>query len=194
MGGGWQVYKISFMKKLPFIVIVIITSLVSLSFTKPVANSNSTGIKWLSWKEVQEAQKKQPRKVFVDVYTDWCGWCKRMDATTFSNPEIVKYINENYYAVKFDAETRESITFKGKEYKFVSSGYRGYNQLAAEILNGQLSYPTTVYFDENLDVIFPIPGYLEPKIFEAVISYIHTNSYLTTTWEKYQEGFTGKIK
>src|SRR5687767_13071642 len=109
--------------------------LLTTSFTKPAEG----GIKWMTWAEVQEAQKKQPRKSVVDCYTDWCGWCKRMDASTFAHPDIVKYVNENFYAIKFDAETKEVVKFKGKEYKFVPSGNRGYNELAAEILNGQLS-------------------------------------------------------
>jgi thioredoxin-related protein len=151
-------------------------------------------IKWMTWQEVQQAQIKQPRKVFVDAYTDWCGWCKRMDATTFANPEIVKYINENFYAVKFDAETKEAIQFKGKEYKFVASGYRGYNELAAQLLNGQLSYPTSVYLDEKLDVIFPVPGYQDAKTFEGVINYVNSNSYKSTSFDNFQAKFKGKVE
>ena len=56
-------------------------------------------------------------KVFIDLYTNWCGWCKRMDATTFSNQEIANYLNQNFYAVKLDAETKKSILFKGSVFK-----------------------------------------------------------------------------
>ncbi|MCW5908620.1 MAG: DUF255 domain-containing protein [Chitinophagales bacterium] len=152
------------------------------------------GIKWMTWKEMQEAQKREPRKVFVDVYTDWCGWCKRMDQTTFVHPEIVKYLNENYYAIKFDAEERESIRFKGKDYKFVASGNRGYNELAAEILKGRMSYPTSVYLDENMDLLFPVPGYLEPKTLEQVLHFVGENVYKQMTFDIFQKDFTGKIK
>lgn len=156
-------------------------------------NPNASGIKWMSWKEVQEAQKKEPRKIFVDVYTDWCGWCKRMDATTFTNPEIVKYISKNFYAVKFDAETQEAINFKGKDYKYVAQGARGYNELAAEILNGQMSYPTAVYFDENMEEIFPVPGYQEPKMLETILNYVQSNSYKNVKFDDYQRDFKGTI-
>lgn len=162
-----------------------------LSFKRP---NSATEIKWMTWKEMQEAQQKQPRKVFVDVYTDWCGWCKRMDATTFTNPEVVKFINDNYYAIKFDAETREVINFKGRDFKYVPSGYRGYNELAAEILNGQLSYPTGVYLDEKMDVIFPVPGYQDAKLFEQVIHFVHSNSYKTTNFEDFAKTFKGKVQ
>lgn len=159
-----------------------------------IITGHAQEIKWMTWKEVQEAQAKQPRKIFVDAYTDWCGWCKRMDATTFAHPEVVKYVNDNFYAVKFDAETREVIRFKGKEYNYVPSGYRGYNELAAELLNGQLSYPTSVYLDEQLNVIFPVPGYQDAKTFEAVINYVQSNSFKTMQFDKYQPLFKGKVQ
>jgi thioredoxin-related protein len=183
------------MKKISWLIMSVLTALIVLSFKqapRPVAEAE--GIKWMTLKEVQEAQKKEPRKVFIDAYTDWCGWCKRMDATTFSNPEIVKYVNQNFYAVKFNAESRETILFKGKEYKYVSQGMRGYNELAAEMLNGQMSYPTSIYFDEALNQIFPVPGYQDPKMFESVLNFVASNSYKTSTWEKYQAAFKGKVQ
>ena len=60
-----------------------------------------------------------PKKVFIDLYTSWCGWCKRMDATTFKQRAIVEYMNQKYYAVKFDAETRDTINFNG--HSFINS-------------------------------------------------------------------------
>ncbi len=130
---------------------------VALSFAYPASPEVPQSIRWMTWDEMQEAQKKEPRKVVVDVFTDWCGWCKRMEASTFTNPSVIKYVNEHYYAVKFDAETKNTIHFKGRDYRFISEGVRGYNELAAEILNNQMSYPTTVYFDETLTEIFPYP-------------------------------------
>jgi thioredoxin-related protein len=117
-----------------------------------------------------------------------------MDASTFTNPVIVNYVNDNFYAVKFDAETREDINFRGKDYKYVSQGMQGYNELAAEILNNQMSYPTSVYLDENMDEIFPVPGYQESKVFESVLNYVATNSYKTTKFDDYQKSFSGNVK
>lgn len=181
------------MKKFLFALVLIATvaGIYSFAAPKPAAEG---GIKWLTWAQMQEAQKKEKRKVFIDVYTDWCGWCKRMDANTFSHPEIVSYVNQNFYAVKFDAETKETINFKGVDYKYVASGYRGYNELAAEILSGQLSYPTTVYMDENMDMIFPVPGYQEPKLFEQVINFIGGGNYKTMQFDDFAKKFSGKVK
>ncbi len=181
------------MKKLLFAVPVLI-ALFAVSFTGKPKPVEEGGIKWMTLKEVQEAQKRQPRKIVVDVYTDWCGWCKRMDATTFKHPEVVKYVNENFYAVKFDAETKETIRFNGKDYKHVMQGNRGYNEWAAVMLNGQLSYPSMVYIDEQLDEIFPVPGFQDPKVFESVLNFVGSNSYKTIKWEEYKETFKGKVQ
>ena len=183
------------MRKLLFASLLALGAFIVFSFViKPQPGGEAGGIKWMTWKQMQDAQKKEPKKVFVDVYTGWCGWCKRMDASTFANPVIVKYVNDNFYAVKFDAETKEDIDFRGKNYKFVSQGMQGYNELAAEILNNQMSYPTSVYFDENLDEIFPVPGYQESKVFEGVLNYVASNSYKTTKFDDYQKKFSGNIK
>ena len=66
-------------------------------------------VKWMTFKEAFEANKKTPKPFLIDVYTDWCGWCKRMMATTYSNPAIAAYVNQNFYPVKFNAETKDSI-------------------------------------------------------------------------------------
>jgi thioredoxin-related protein len=184
------------MKRIALILLPIaFITLAAFTYFKPTPKpAEAGGIKWMTWEQVEKAQKVQPRKVYVDIYTDWCGWCKRMDATTFTNPEIINYINNNYYAVKFDAETKENIKLNGKEYKFVPSGSRGYNELAAEIMRGQMSYPTTVYMNENLEVIFPVPGYMSAQDLERVIHYVNTNSYKEVSWEQYQQTFVGKIK
>lgn len=74
------------------------------------AQEKTETIKWMGFNEAIEACKKEPKMIFIDVFTDWCGWCKRMDATTFKNPVIAKYMNDKFYAVKFDAERdRKSV-------------------------------------------------------------------------------------
>jgi len=181
------------MKKFLFLIPVLIAITIC-SFVSSPKPLEGTEIKWMNWKEMQEAQKREPRKIVVDVYTGWCGWCKKMDASTFVHPEIVKYVGEKFYAVKFDAETRETIHFNGKDYNYVPQGNRGYNQLAAEILNGQLSYPTTVYMDEQLNEIFPVPGYLDPQTFETVLNFVASNSYKTMKYDEYQPKFKGKVQ
>ena len=94
-----------------------------------------------------------PKKIFIDVYTDWCGWCKRMDKATFQNPEVAAYMNEHYYNVKFDAEQKESIEILGNTFEFVPQGSRGYHELAAALLNGKMSYPTVVFMNPKFEML-----------------------------------------
>lgn len=146
-------------------------------------------IEWVTWEELQIKMQDEPRKVVVDVYTEWCSWCKKMDAATFQQEHIANYLNENYYAVKFDAEYKEDIVFKEKTYQFVNSGRRGYHQLAAEITNGRLSFPTLVFLDEELNVIQPIPGYKDPMVFEQIVTYFANDMHKRKPWSAYQRDY-----
>lgn len=150
-------------------------------------------VKWYTIQEVEELAKKEPRKVMIDVYTDWCGWCKKMDATTFEHPVIAKYINKNFYPVKLNAETKEEITFMGKTFKYVKNGRSGYNELAAGLLNGQLSFPSIAYLNEDLELLGAIPGYRPPKEMETILNYINDDQFKDQTLSDYEKTFTSKI-
>jgi len=150
-------------------------------------------IKWYTIEEVEILSQTEPRKVMIDVYTDWCGWCKKMDKETFNHPVIAEYINKNYYPVKFNAESKDEITFKGIKYKFVDQGARGYHELAAGLLNGRLSFPSIAYLNEDLELLGAVPGYREPKDMEPLLNYISDNKFETQSLEDYQKNFSSKI-
>ncbi|MEZ4924923.1 MAG: DUF255 domain-containing protein [Saprospiraceae bacterium] len=148
-------------------------------------------VHWMSLEEALEKCKTENRKIFVDVYTDWCGWCKHMDSTTFSNPAVANYLNDNYYPVKLNAEQTEDIQFKDKVYHFKKSGRRGYHELAGFWLNNRLSFPTVVFLDENQNLIQPVPGYQDATKMEAIINYFGSDSHRKTPWETYEKNFSG---
>lgn len=145
-------------------------------------------VKWYTLDEAMAANKKTPKKMLVDVYTDWCGWCKVMDKQTFTDPGIIKYVNTNFYPVKFDAEIKETIKFKGKEYSFVANGRRGYNQLAYELLKGRLGYPSLVYLDENQNHIRIAPGFKKPEQLMPELKFAAEDHYKSQDFTKYQAG------
>ncbi len=144
------------------------------------------GIHWMSWEEAMEKSKTEKRFIFIDVYTQWCGWCKRMDKNTFQQEEVAKYINEHYYPIRFDAEYKDVISLHGKEYHFVPSGRRGYHELAAAITFGKLSFPTIVFMDPDWKVIQPIPGYQDAKTFRLISKYFAEGYYKNTPWDVFQ--------
>lgn len=151
------------------------------------------GVNWLTFEEALEKSKVEKKKIFIDVYTDWCGWCKVMDKNTFSQPEIAKYLNENYYPVKFDAEQQEELTFRGRTFKFVASGRKGYHEFAAALLNNKLSYPSVVFLDEDFNMIQPLAGYQKPDHFEKVIKYYGGDHHKTTNWKEFEENFQSEL-
>lgn len=148
-------------------------------------------VQWMTLEEATEKAKTEKRKIFIDVFTDWCGWCKRMDESTFVDPEVAEYLNDNYYPVKLNAEQQEDINFNNKTYHFRKNGARGYHELAAELLNNRLSFPTVVFLDESMNVIQAIPTYLEAPKLETILNYFGTDSHKTTPWETYEKKFTG---
>jgi len=145
-------------------------------------------VKWMTLQEALEKQKTQPKKIFMDVYTDWCGWCKHMMKTTFSNPSIAGYINQYYYPVRFNGETKDTIEYKGKTYYNTGTG-RSTHQLALKFTNNRPSYPTIVYFDEVGNVISPVPGYMDIHKIEPYLVFFTENVFRTTEFGKFKEDF-----
>ncbi|MCC7232616.1 MAG: DUF255 domain-containing protein [Bacteroidia bacterium] len=133
--------------------------------------------------DAMHAYQLEHKKIFIDVYTHWCGWCKKMDASTFRDSGVADYMNKNFYAVKFDAETKDTVFFKDKAYVFRPE-YKA-NEFATMILNGQMGYPTSVYFDEDLNLIGPVPGYLTTEQMLPTLRYFGENLYKTTDWQEY---------
>lgn len=152
--------------------------------------ANAQEIKWISFEQAIEKSKQNPKKILVDVYTDWCKWCKVMDNKTFSNPVIVDYINKNYYAVKFDAESDGVVNFKGHEFKNQKQSNRHPHDLAIALLQGKMSYPSYVFMNEKQELITVLKGFLEPKDFEPYITYIDQSLYeKNIPFQDYAESF-----
>lgn len=144
-------------------------------------------IHWMSFEDAVAMTKNEgnTKKVFIDVYTDWCGWCKKMDKDTFQNPEVAAYMQENFYMVKFNAEGKEPIQFDGRTFNYVPSGRRGYHELAAALLQNRLSYPTVVFLDENMKMLSPVPGYQKVDPFLQIARYFGENIYKEQDWKSY---------
>lgn len=154
-----------------------------------LAQEKESKVEWMTFEEAVERSKIEKKKIFIDVYTDWCGWCKVMDKNTFNDPEIAAYLNEHFYNVKFNAEQREPVTFRDHTFEYVASGNRGYHELAASLLNNKLSYPTVVFLDEDFNMISPVPGYHKPNFFEKVVKYFGGEHYKDISWKEWEQSF-----
>jgi len=151
--------------------------------------SGEPKVNWLSFEQAVAFQNSEKRKVIIDIYTDWCGWCKRMDATTFSDPAVAKMLESNFYPVKFNAEQREPVTFNNYTFKFIPRGAKGYHELAATLLNDKLSYPSVVFLNENFEIIQVLSGYHKADEFLKIITFIGEDHYLTTSWDDFSKTY-----
>ena len=155
-------------------------------------------IKWMTMNEALEAQKESPKKIFMDVYTTWCGPCKLLDKNTLSHKDVIAFINKNYYAVKFNAEGNEEITFE--DFTYTNPNYqperkgRNATHFFADALRIP-GYPSLVFFEENGKLIQAVPGYKTPQELEIYLKMIANDDYKTLTtaaaWEAYQKKFKG---
>jgi thioredoxin-related protein len=169
----------------------IILSVVMLFASVMLAQSK---INWMSFEEAIEANENEPRKILIDVYTDWCGWCKRMDASTFSDAQVVEYVNKHFYAIKLNAEKAPAISLKEKEYKVDPGlGRNGTHTLAVELLNGKMSYPTIVYLDDRFNMLSPVAGFMSAKDIEKVLRFFAEDIYKHTKWDEYSANFKGSF-
>ena len=175
------------MKKIRMILAII--GLIAANISN-AQESTSKKINWMTFEEAVKLNETSPKKIFIDVYTDWCGWCTKMDQTTFIDPTIVDYMNENFYAVKFNAEQTEPIEFMG--YTFVnrnnSNGTRkSTHELAQALLQGKMSYPSYVFMNEKNQALTIVPGYSKAEEFIKILKYIGTDAFLNTTFEDFSK-------
>lgn len=172
------------MKKLTLVILTItIGAIASFKLIKNTPTPPAETINWVTFEEAIELSKKKPKKIFVDVYTNWCGWCKKMDKATFQDPEVAKYMNKNFYCIKFNAEGKDDVIVGDKTY----SNNGKTHQLARDLLNGKLSYPTVVFLDERFSNLSPVPGYREPNDFLHIARFFGNNIYKTKNWEQYNQ-------
>lgn len=139
--------------------------LIALVLIVSTATIQAQEIKWMTFDEAIALQKKDPKPIFMDVYTTWCGPCKMLDKNTFQTKEVSEYINANYYAVKFNGEGNVEVNYKGK--KYTNPGYdpsrTGRNSMHefTGFLNVE-GYPSMYVFDRSGEIAKVIVGYRQP--------------------------------
>lgn len=169
-------------KVIKFMLVVLMVGICT-SFT----TGSKEKINWLSLAQLQQLYKNEPRPVLVDIYTDWCGWCKVMDRDTYANEKVATYINQHYYAVKLNAESKDTLQWNGKQYGY-NADYRS-NELAVFFLYGQMSYPSTVFLATIDAQPAPLAGYLKPKELEGPLKFFGGGAYKTQTFPVFIKSF-----
>jgi thioredoxin-related protein len=133
----------------------------SLSFVGIGTAQAQEQIQWMKFEEAIAANEQNPKMILVDVYTDWCGWCKKMDKETFTDPLVIAHFQKNFYAVKLNAEdTKRKFSFMGRTFTEA--------EMAASMRVN--SYPNFVVIEPGLQNIAQLPGYRGPEDFLAGLS------------------------
>jgi len=142
-----------------------------LSFALNGAAQAQEQIQWMKFEEAVAANANNPKMILVDVYTDWCGWCKKMDKDTFTNPRVIAHFKKNFYAVKLNAEdTKRRFPFMGKTFSEAEMA-------AAMRVN---SYPNFVVIEPGLQNLAQLPGYREPEAFLAGLAELIEKAFKKT--------------
>jgi len=117
-------------------------------------SAQETTISWLSFDELNIHFKEEQKPILIFIHADWCKFCKMQENNTFKDSLIIAKLNQGYYTIKLNAESKKTVRFFGREYSYDQEG--GFHQLATYLgnSNGKLELPTTVLLNERLEPIY----------------------------------------
>jgi thioredoxin-related protein len=140
----------------------------------PSAKTNE-GVGWYSYDEGTKKARESDKPILLDFYTDWCGWCKKMDKETYGSRDVQQFLNLRFIPIKINAESKEVIHVDGKEMKM--------RDLTRKY--GVRGYPTTVFLESDGNLIGPLPGYTDPDSMRKVLAYIQEKAYKKMSLEEF---------
>ncbi len=186
------------MRKILLLPLLFGLLLVSGSFTD-FPSEKSAGpeeIHWYTFQQAFDMNKKNPKKIFIDVYTDWCGWCKKMEASTFKDATIVALMNKYYYAVKLNAEMKDTVKMDSVRFVNLNPGVKGAtHQLASALLGNKMAYPTLVLLNEKFAMLSqPIPGFKDAESLEPILVFLGEELYTKESWDDFSKNYTPQTK
>ncbi len=152
-----------------------------------VSTTEKQSIQWLSIEEVNAKLTANPKPVLIDLYTNWCYWCKVMDQKTYSNAKVIAYINDHFYAVKLNAETKDSLIWNKKLYQYRAAN--NLNDFTFYVTEGQIGFPTTVIFPDIKDKPASVPGFMKPAELEPVLKFFGEGNYKTQSYSEFLKSF-----
>ena len=173
------------MKRSYKMTLLTVLLLVTIGFSHINAQDN---LQWFTIDQAEQMVQKSHKKVLIEVYTKWSDGFRQLERNTLSQPQIINYLNDKFLTIKFDAETRSDINFRNKTYHFVSQSGVSFNELASELLQGQMVYPTLVFLDERMNLIQTIQ-YRSPEQFEMIITYFGDDNHKKIPWNKYEKNY-----
>jgi thioredoxin-related protein len=149
-----------------------------------------TPVEWTSMEKALSHVDASHQFIFIDIVAPWCGWCKKMDESTFTDENVSEQLRNNFVTVKLDAEAETPVSFNGKSYGLTQNGTRKTNQLAMDLgkVNGRLGYPTLVVLDEKGNKIQAFPGYKDAETLNILLKYFLSGNYKKMDFQQFQSG------
>lgn len=164
------------MKKLTYIAVLVIFLTILFYAFYPTENSH---LKWRKFDEGLNEAKISNKKIIVDIYADWCKWCKKMDVEIYPSPEIKNYIETHYIPIKLNGESHEILYYKGEKYT--------YTEFTSSL--GVNGFPATLFMETNGEIITILPGYPGKEEFLNILKFIGEDYYLKITFDEFLKKF-----
>jgi thioredoxin-related protein len=156
----------------------------------PSPDTSKVSVKWYSYAEAYELNKKKPRKMLVYFHTNWCNGCNIMKRTSFSSPALARILNDKYYLVDFNAENKDTVTFQGR----ALTGGAPFHQLLVSLGGEGIALPTLLFTDEKSDIIDRIGVYLTPEALLPIIEFYGYDHYKKASWQDFKKQFEEKLR
>lgn len=139
---------------------------------------------WLNYEEGLRKGKSENKNIFVDFYTNWCGWCKRLDKDVYGDSAVRAVLTRHFVTVKTNAESPRRFTLEdGKEYTDAS--------IARDVFRVQ-GYPALWFLTPSGEQLTYVPGYVPKDKFINILNFIHTKAYENKKFEEYEKELTEK--
>ena len=145
---------------------------------------------WQTWAEIQTLMKQQPKPIIIDMYADWCEYCKQMDRTTYQNDSVYEYMKEHFYRFKFNAESKEELEWNNK--KFNHDKKNNLHEFFEYVAKGNLILPTTVIITTD-NQPYTVAGMLYTKDIEPMLKYYGTQ-YPNNSFESFSKQYKSNWK
>jgi len=138
------------------IIFILVFGIGFLSHTELHAQKEQ--INWISFEQLEDSMNVKPKKVLISFYADWCSYCKKMDQVAYKDSKVIALLNSEYYAVKMNAESKDTIVFEGKKFYNAELGKKRNPThqiplLLASRKGYSFSLPVTLILDEKFQVL-----------------------------------------